>query len=557
MTPIDIRPADLATVQRILREHVPDLEVHAFGSRVAWTARETSDLDLALMTEEPLGIDRAAGLKAAFTASDLPFRVDIVDWASTSEAFRKVIGAEYVVLDSKGGSSSADWVRLTLADACSAIDYGLTASASNERSGPRFLRITDIVSEQIDWNSVPYVAAADSTAEKYRLHDGDIVVARTGASTGASAYIKNPPRAVFASYLVRLRAKPDFSARFLAYVLKSEEFWEYIRGVLGDKSAQPNASASTMTAAPIRVPRDKAEQCEIAHILGTLDDKIELNRRMNATLDAMARALFKSWFVDFDPVRAKMDGRDTGLTKEFADLFPDRLVDSELGAIPEGWPVETLGEHFEVARGLSYKGSGLSGDGVSLHNLNSVFEGGGYKYEGIKFYSGKYKEFHRVHPGDLIVANTEQGHHRLLIGYAALVPGTFGTDGIASHHIYRLRARRVSWLSTRFLLFLLNSRRMHDIVSGYANGTTVNMLPIDGVQRPPFVVPPRVLVETLDLLASCSENRREQSVDESRILTIVRDTLLPKLVSGELRVIGLDPAREPGERPESVGAHGA
>ena len=84
-----------------------------------------------------------------------------------------------------------------------------------------------------------------------------------------------------------------------------------------------------------------AEQRAIAHILGTLDDKIELNRRMNETLEAMARALFKSWFVDFDPVRAKAEGRDPGLPKPLADLFPDRFVDSELGEIPEGWEVSS------------------------------------------------------------------------------------------------------------------------------------------------------------------------------------------------------------------------
>ena len=216
------------------------------------------------------------------------------------------------------------------------INYGLTASASNDFAGPKFLRITDIVSGQLDWNTVPHVSADDEIMVKYRLYDGDIVIARTGASTGMSTYVKNPPRAVFASYLVRLQAKPDFDARFLAYYLKSEEFWEFIRGVLGDKSAQPNASASTMTAAPLRVPKNKADQRAIAHILGTLDDKIELNRRMNETLEAMARALFKSWFVDFDPVRAKMAGRDPGLPQHLADIFPDRLVDSEWGGYRRG-----------------------------------------------------------------------------------------------------------------------------------------------------------------------------------------------------------------------------
>jgi type I restriction enzyme S subunit len=89
---------------------------------------------------------------------------------------------------------------------------------------------------------------------------------------------------------------------------------------------------------PVAVPPLR-EQCAIAHILGTLDDKIELNRRMNETLEAMARALFKSWFVDFDPVRAKAEGRDPGLPKPLADLFPDSFEDSELGDIPKRWTV--------------------------------------------------------------------------------------------------------------------------------------------------------------------------------------------------------------------------
>ena len=312
-----------------------------------------------------------------------------------------------------------------------------------------------------------------------------------------------------------------------------------------------------MTAAPIHAPRDKAEQRAIAHILGTLDDKIELNRRMNATLEAMARALFRSWFVDFDPVRAKMEGRDTGLPKDIADLFPDRLVDSELGDVPEGWDVGRLSEHFEAVKGVSYKGSGLDRDGVPLHNLNSVHEGGGYKYEGIKFYSGEYADRHVVQPGDVLVANTEQGHDRLLIGYAAIVPELFGDLGIASHHVYRLRPRRQGRLSAPFLHSLLNSPWMHDLVSGYANGTTVNMLPVDAVQKPMVMVPAGKLREAFDALALRLEHRRERTVQDSRTLGALRDVLLPKLVSGELRVNGLEPPNGHDDLPAAVEAHGA
>ena len=118
MRPIDIAPADLETVRCILREHAPELEVHAFGSRVSWTARETSDLDIALLTEEPLSIARMTNLKAAFTKSYLPFRVDIVDWASTSENFRKVIEHEHVVLVERHRTTKLDgWRILQFGDA--------------------------------------------------------------------------------------------------------------------------------------------------------------------------------------------------------------------------------------------------------------------------------------------------------------------------------------------------------------------------------------------------------------------------------------------------------
>ena len=235
-----------------------------------------------------------------------------------------------------------------------------------------------------------------------------------------------------------------------------------------------------------------------------------------------------------------MEGRDPGLPRHIADLFPDRVVDSEIGEIPEGWSVETLAEHYETVKGVSYKGSGLGDDGVPLHNLNSVYEGGGYKYEGIKYYSGEYAHRHVVLPGDVIVANTEQGHDRLLIGYAALVPAFFGDRGIASHHIYRLRPKPESPLTRAFLCWLLNSPRMHDVVSGYANGTTVNMLPIDSLQKPLIACPPRGLVDVFDVVARNTERRREQIISGSRTLAALRDALIPKLVSGELRISDVD-----------------
>ena len=140
-------------------------------------------------------------------------------------------------------------------------------------------------------------------------------------------------------------------ARFLLYAFLGEKFQDTLRERTVHGSTVDRILLTEMADFPIRAPQAVTEQRAIAHILGTLDDKIELNGRMNATLEAMARALFRSWFVDFDPVRAKMEDRDTGLPKDVADLFPNRLVDSGLGAVPVGWRVGVLDDAVELLNG--------------------------------------------------------------------------------------------------------------------------------------------------------------------------------------------------------------
>jgi type I restriction enzyme S subunit len=344
------------------------------------------------------------------------------------------------------------------------------------------------------------------------------------------------PNATFNGFTKRLRPQSQkiVLPEYAGYFFRSPGFRSDVTA-MSTLSTRASLNNEMLARLSIAIP-PLDEQAAIGRILKAFDDKIELNRRMNETLEAMARALFKSWFVDFDPIRAKAKGRDLGLPQPLADLFPDAFQNSEVGDIPRGWRVSTLGDQFEAVKGVSYKGSGLSDQGTPLHNLNSVYEGGGYKYEGIKYYNGEYSERHLVKPGDVIVANTEQGHDRLLIGYAAIVPRLFGDTGITSHHIYRLRPKPGGELTAAFLCHLLNSPEMHDLISGYANGTTVNMLPLDGVQQPKITVPPRRLVKEFDELAKKIEARREETIIESGTLGSLRDTLLPKLISGELRV---------------------
>jgi type I restriction enzyme S subunit len=282
-----------------------------------------------------------------------------------------------------------------------------------------------------------------------------------------------------------------------------------------------------------------AEQKAIAAVLGALDDKIELNRRMNATLEAMARALFQSWFVDFDPVRAKLDGRPpAALDPATAALFPDSFQDSPIGPIPRGWSVKDLGEMAGFDKGLSYKGEGLADEGgMPMVNLGCFTGRGLFNAGRVKRYTGEYRERHLVNAGDLVVANTDMTQNRVIIGSPALVPELNGAKQfLFTHHVFAVRFKPGSEIWRRYVFFTLLKPEFREIAEGFSIGTTVLALPRDGLMNYSLCLPPVPLLEAFEkqvgpLLAAVDANRHQ-----SRALATLRDTLLPKLLSGELAI---------------------
>lgn len=310
---------------------------------------------------------------------------------------------------------------------------------------------------------------------------------------------------------------------WIVYYFSNTDINPFLTGAV-----QPKLSKENLLNIPIYLP-DFSEAKAITEILSSLDDKIELNNQINKNLEALAQAIFKRWFVDFEfPNKNGQPYKSSG----------GQMVQSELGEIPKDWSVCTFSNSVEAIRGLSYKGAGLvgEGEGIPMHNLNSVYEGGGYKYEGLKYYSGEFKEHHRIDPWDLIVTNTEQGHKYLLIGYPAFVPKAMGANGIFSHHIYKVKALPDSGITNQFLLYLIMTPNVRDQIIGSANGTTVNMLKIDGIQRPKFVKPNRESIHLFTNLISDIWEQLENSHLQNVNLAKLRDALLPKLVSGKITV---------------------
>ena len=319
--------------------------------------------------------------------------------------------------------------------------------------------------------------------------------------------------------------------RFAYYFAKNFDFSSFNSG-----SVQPSLNRNFLNPVPVVIP-PVCEQKAIAHILGTLDDKIELNRKTNETLEAIAKALFKSWFVNFDPVRAKAEGRPTGLPAEISDLFPDSFEKSELGEIPRGWKVETLGEHVELTKGRSYKSSELNPSRIALVTLKSFQRKGGYKTEGLKSFTGTYRPEQEVKAGEIIVALTDVTQRAEVIGKPAIVESDSRYDKlVASLDVGIVRPKRGGIGSTPYLYNLMLTSDYSQYSLGYTSGTTVLHLNHGAINNYPTVIPSLNIVNTYDCIAQAILSNIDCSRASTKSLEFLRNTLLPKLISGEQRV---------------------
>jgi type I restriction enzyme S subunit len=307
--------------------------------------------------------------------------------------------------------------------------------------------------------------------------------------------------------------------------------------ILASAGATRNALTKVMVE-ELEIPDfDVCQQKAIAHILSTLDDKIELNQKMNQTLEEIAKAIFKSWFVDFDPVCAKAEGRPTGLPPEISDLFPDELVDSDIGEIPKGWELTTLGDHTALTKGRSYKSAELMDSDTALVTLKSFHRGGGYRLDGLKPYTGTFKPEQVVEEGDLIIALTDVTQAADVIGKPAIVrSSTSHSQLVASLDVGIVRLKENSFFTKEFCYFLMLSNRYTHHSLGYTSGTTVLHLAKDASAKFQVSAPPIMLIENFTDLASNLMRRIFVSEKEIEVLSELRDTLLPKLISGELGI---------------------
>ena len=527
---VDLRPDQLATVRAILQAEVPDCVVWVFGSRAKWTARDTSDLDLAIVSAGRLPSARLGRLREAFEGSYLPFKVDVVDLHRVSDEFRRIIQQQCVVLQKASG----------------------TAAPGRERSGWRTLPLEECVETIIDYrgktphkvsSGIPLITAKvvkggriETPDEFIRPEDYDEWMRRGLPRAGDVLLTMEAPlgevaqlderKVALAQRLVALRGKPDLlDNTFLRYALQSDLIQEQLKSRASGTTVQGIKQSELRK---INLPLPPLDtQRDVAAVLRVLDDKIDLNQRMNATLEGMAQALFQSWFVDFDPVRAKHTGnKPAGLDKATVALFPNAFQRSLLGPIPKGWTVKPLPDVIEVNPRRTLK-VGAIAPYLDMKNLPTQ----GHCAEEVidrEFASGT-----KFQNGDTLLARITPCLENGKTGYV-----DFLQDG------------QVGWGSTEYIIFtpkpplpfqfgyLLarsDALRSHAI-QNMTGSSGRQRVPSECFSSFPLVVPPADIAHRFDELTMPLMKKIKANSDESRTLATFRDALLPKLLSGQLRV---------------------
>jgi type I restriction enzyme S subunit len=393
--------------------------------------------------------------------------------------------------------------------------------------GTPIITVEHLGENRILHEGVPRVSDADrDRLSRYLLRRGDIVFSRVGSVDRRALVSSAEDGWMFSGRCLRVRPNPDhIDPRYLSYFFGLPAFKEHIRAIAVG-ATMPSLNTELLSNVLIPHPRLMSEQRAIAHILGTLDDKIELNRRMGETLEATAQALFKSWFVDFDPVRAKAEGRDPGFPKPVADLFPARLVDSELGEIPLEWEVRALPEMVEVNPTRPLRKGDIAPylDMANMptrgHTPNAVVD--------RPFGSGM-----RFTNGDTLVARITPCLENGKTAFVDFLEE--GQVGWGSTEYIVLRPKRP--LPPEFAYCLARSNEFREFAIQSMTGSSGRQrVPAESLEHYKLAKPGPNIAAQFGRAVGPLFVGAGDAARESRTLATLRDTLLPKLISGQLRV---------------------
>ena len=529
---IDISPEQLAIVQGILKDHLPKGTLAwAFGSRVTWTAKPFSDLDIALEGTAPLAPEVLIDLEEAFEASDLPWKVDVIDLHAVSPEFRAIVERQRV---------PADWVETTLGEvtgrgggSIQTGPFGSQLHASDYKEwGVPVIMPQNISTDRISTDGIARISEEDAERlSKHRVQVGDIVYSRRGDVERRALVRSENEGWLCGTGCLKVRfgsgvVVPEFAAFYLSH--PASKAW-VVQHAVG--ATMPNLNTSILSAVPFVLPPID-EQQRIADTLAALDDKIELNRRMNETLEAMARAVFRDWFVDFGPTRRKAAGLtdpaailggllpDPTQAAPLAALFPDRFGEDGL---PEGWEERSIADDFDVEMGQSPPGSTYNEEG-----------------EGLPFFQGR-RDFQFRFPEKRVYCSAPtriaQADWTLISVRAPVGDINRAWEKCCIGRGVGAMMHKKGWASFTYYVGLhlqteLASYDKDGTVFGSINQKQLKGLSLSGTNSS--------AAKAFDDLIAPMDAMIRNNTAENQTLAATRDLLLPKLMSGEIRLTGAE-----------------
>ncbi|MBT5306233.1 MAG: hypothetical protein HON76_07590 [Candidatus Scalindua sp.] len=558
---IDLTPNQRKAVAELLKRNIPDTEVWAYGSRVKFTSTPKSDLDLvAFATREQK--QAISNLKEAFEESSLPFRVDLFIWNKVPEQFHKNIEAERVVLQNAAEKRviGSEWKEVLLKDVCSKIGSGATPRGGNSvyLSEGEFslIRSQNVRNDFFDHNGLAFIEKCHADKlSNVTVEEKDVLLNITGDSVARCCQVDPSvlPARVNQHVAIIRPTSTILYAQFLRYYFVSPTMQNEMLSKAGIGATRNALTKGMIENFEIPLP-PFSEQKTIAHILGSLDDKIELNRRMNATLEGMVQALFKSWFIDFDPVLDNAIRTGTPIPDEFAELTEVRR-----SILEQEQPSPNLSQ---MERGNGASPAGRSGDEGLSDNIRKLFPAAFHRTEELGWIPEGWE---RKQWGE--IAKLEYG--KSLKGYRdgkGTIPvyGTNGAigftdktlcnnDGIVIGRKGAYRGVHYSpvpfyVIDTAFYLVpimtLSNKWAYYEIlqydINGMDSGSAIPSTSRDDFYSLWSTVPPSILQIEFDRVVSAFYEKKKSNNAENASLTNLRDVLLPKLISGELRISEAD-----------------
>lgn len=397
-------------------------------------------------------------------------------------------------------------------------------------TGIRTVRGENVTEGRLRWDTIKCWNEPFEQEENYLLEKDDIVIGMDGSKVGKNkARIREDDLPLLLAQRVAcVRAKKGNDQIYLYYLIDNPRFEKYVFKTQTGSSV-PHISKKQIE--DFKVPIfDLPTQQKIASVLSALDDKIEVNNKINAELEQMAKTLYDYWFVQFD------FPNEEGKPYKSSD---GKMVYKEVlkREIPEGWENAELRDYLEVNRGVSYAGKDIVSNGVPMINLNSFNINGTFKPEGTKFFSGEYGVNKILKAFDLVMCNTQQtvlDPQKDIIGKSFLVPDIFEKDVISSHHVTTLRVKDGNLKF--YLNSLFNTVHFHRYISGYATGTNILGLNLDGLLSYQTQIPSSKLLSRFKDIISNIEKKKSGIIKQNQELVQLRDWLLPMLMNGQVKV---------------------